>query len=413
MRTIVLPLTFDVALKETLDEAQKAYRQLSRIAFQENITARYALQKRAYHEVRITTKLTAQMTCSAIRRVASAYRSMRSNGHEPKEPAKFSGRCIDLEGGSRGRDFRLYPQKAIVSVSTVAGRKKVSYRCGAFQRRYLESLEWKVRAAKLIHKRRKNGWRYELHVSLVRMFVPAKEDSGGILGVDIGRRYLAVATTGEDAHFFPAGHLKARKEHFRRLRGTLKSKGTRSSIRTYDRVSGREARLTKDFQHKTAKVLVELAREKKCSTIVVEKLNGIRERTATRGKKGRYHHATWAYRQFLEILHYKARGAGLELVEVDPSCTSRACSRCGCVDKRNRKGLSFQCFRCGYCLHADLNASRNIRLRAILQRQALLEDGPCSSCGPEVGFDEAKTTPIGSRIAAENHGKLSALADST
>jgi putative transposase len=379
-RTMVLPVEFHPALEATLDEAHRAYHVISEMAFESKTYARYALQKLSYQEVRAATTLTAQMTWSAIRRVSGAYKSMKSNERLPDKPAEFSKRCLDLEGGSRGRDFRLYPKKGIVSVSTVEGRKKLAYRCGDFQRRYLESPEWKIRAAKLVYNRRRKGWRYELHVAVVRE--EPEQRAGGILGVDTGRRYLAVATTGNDAHFFPAGHLKPRKEHFRRIRGKLKSKGTRSSTRTFIWVAGREARLTLDMQHCTAKEIVRLALDSGCGAIAVERLNGIRERTGARGKKARYHHGTWAYAQFLDILRYKAQGAGLELIEVDPANTSRACSSCGCIDKASRKGLSFSCTQCGYSLHADLGAARNIRLRAILQKQALLEDGP-ESCGPE------------------------------
>lgn len=384
-RTVVLPVKFHPALDATLAEASRAYRVISKMAFESKTYARYSLQKLAYQEVRAATTLTAQMTCSAIRKVSGAYKSMKTSKRLPEEPATFSKRCIDLEGGARGRDFRLYPEKGIVSISTVEGRKKLSYQCGGFQRRYLESPEWTIQAAKLVHKRRRKGMRYELHVTVVGK--EPEERKGGILGVDTGRRYLAVASTGQDAAFFPAGHLKPKKEHFRRIRGKLKSKGTRSSARTFIRVAGREARLTKDFQHATAKSLVQLALDSDCGAIAVERLNGIRGRTTAKGKKARYHHGTWAYAQFLSILSYKAEGAGLEVIEVDPANTSRACSSCGCVDKASRKGLSFSCTQCGYSLHADLGAARNIRLRAILNRQALVQDG-AESCAPEADLQE-------------------------
>jgi hypothetical protein len=89
------------------------------------------------------------MTCSAIRRVSGAYKSMNSNERLPDKPAEFSKRCLDLEGGSR--DFRIYPEEGVVSVSTVEGRKKLAYRCGDFQRDSLESPEWTIQAAKLIY----------------------------------------------------------------------------------------------------------------------------------------------------------------------------------------------------------------------------------------------------------------------
>jgi IS605 OrfB family transposase len=395
-RTVVLPIEFDPALAATLEEAHKAYRILSEMAFVSKTYARYALQKLSYQEVRAATTLTAQMTCSAIRKVSGAYKSMKSNERLPDKPAEFSKRCLDLEGGSRGRDFRIYPEKGIVSVSTVEGRKKLAYRCGDFQRGYLESPEWTIRAAKLVYKRRRKGWRYELHVTVIRE--EPEQRSGGILGVDTGRRYLAVASTGRDAHFFPAGHLKPRKEHLRRIRGKLRSKGTRSSTRTFVRVAGREARLVRDFQHTTAKSLVRFALDSNCGAIAVERLNGIRKRTGARGRKARYHHGTWAYAQFLDILRYKAEGVGLEVIEVDPDNTSRACNNCGCVDKASRKGLSFSCTQCSYSLHADLLAARNIRLRAISGRQVSAGDGP-ESCGPEAD--------------PQGNGKLPALAGST
>lgn len=395
-RTVVLPVKPDPALAATLDEVGEAYRVISKMAYESRTYARYALQKLTYDAVRAETQLTAQMTCSAIRKVSGAYKSMKSNKRLPDEPAEFSARCVDLEGGSRGRDFRLYPDKGIVSISTVEGRKKLAYRCGDFQRGYLESPDWTIQAAKLIYKRRRKGWRYELHVTVEGAEPESK--AGGILGVDTGRRYLAVASTGDDAAFYPAGHLKPKKEHFRRLRGKLKSKGTRSSLRTYESVSGREARLTRDFQHTTAKSLVQLALDSDCGSIAVERLNGIRERTGARGHKARYHHGTWAYAQFLDILRYKALAAGLEVIEVDPANTSKGCSECGCADKASRKGLSFVCTQCGHSLHADLNASRNIRLRAIQSRQVAGLDGP-QSCGPEA--------------ESKDNGKLPALAGST
>jgi IS605 OrfB family transposase len=397
-RTVILPVEFHPALDATLTEASKAYRVISEVAFQSKTYSRYALQKLTYEAVRSDTTLTAQMTCSAIRKVSGAYKSMKSSKRLPDEPAEFSKRCLDLEGGSRGRDFRLYPDKGIVSISTVEGRKKLAYRCGAFQRSYLESPEWNVQAAKLVYKRRRKGWRYELHVTL--MGKEPERRAGGVLGVDTGRRYLAVASTGDDAVFFPAGHLKPRKEHFRRLRGKLESKGTRSSARTFARVAGREARLTRDFQNTTAKSLVRLALDSGCGAVAVERLNGIREHTGTRDQKARYHHSTWAYARFLDILRHKAEGAGLELIEVDPANTSRTCCACRCVDKASRKGLSFSCTQCSYSPHADANAARNIRLRAILQRQAPLEDG-AESCAPKADSGSPK------------NGKLPASAGST
>jgi hypothetical protein len=72
-RTVVLPIEAHPALKETLDEAIAAYRLLSEVSFSEGLASRFKPHKCAYTTVRAQTRLTAQMTCSAIRKVSSAY----------------------------------------------------------------------------------------------------------------------------------------------------------------------------------------------------------------------------------------------------------------------------------------------------------------------------------------------------
>ncbi|WP_307724536.1 zinc ribbon domain-containing protein [Nitrosococcus oceani] len=69
---------------------------------------------------------------------------------------------------------------------------------------------------------------------------------------------------------------------------------------------------------------------------------------------------------------------GMAVIGIDPKYTSQGCSRCGHTEKANRHQHYFLCKACGYELHADLNASRNIRLRGVLARQALCQDAALS-----------------------------------
>lgn len=135
---------------------------------------------------------------------------------------------------------------------------------------------------------------------------------------------------------------------------------------------------------------MKVAQEKGCGVIAVERLTGIRARTGAKGKKARYHQQTWAYAQFLQILSDKANAAGISVVAVDPANTSRTCNRCGHTAKENRSGLSFVCQHCGYSLHADLSAARNIRLRAITDGHDLDRDG-LLSISPEAMNVDAET----------------------
>ena len=54
---------------------------------------------------------------------------------------------------------------------------------------------------------------------------------------------------------------------------------------------------------------------------------------------------------------------GIEIEYVNPAYSSQTCSACDYVDKKNRAGETFSCGWCGRALHADVNASRNLRTR--------------------------------------------------
>lgn len=56
---------------------------------------------------------------------------------------------------------------------------------------------------------------------------------------------------------------------------------------------------------------------------------------------------------------------GIKITEINPAYTSKTCSKCGYIDKNNRK--SQETFICGFCKskqNADINASKNILARS-------------------------------------------------
>ncbi|MFB6110317.1 MAG: RNA-guided endonuclease InsQ/TnpB family protein, partial [Halodesulfurarchaeum sp.] len=68
----------------------------------------------------------------------------------------------------------------------------------------------------------------------------------------------------------------------------------------------------------------------------------------------------WAFRRLYEYVEYKAEEHGIVVEQVDPAYTSQRCSKCGCTLEENRDGDSFECLKCGYAVHADYNAAKNI-----------------------------------------------------
>lgn len=78
------------------------------------------------------------------------------------------------------------------------------------------------------------------------------------------------------------------------------------------------------------------------------------------------HASNAGFGQFWQMLEYKAKERGVEVVKVAPQYTSQTCSECGTVDANNRKTqANFVCLACGHAENADINAAKNI-LRAAL-----------------------------------------------
>ncbi len=51
---------------------------------------------------------------------------------------------------------------------------------------------------------------------------------------------------------------------------------------------------------------------------------------------------------------------GFSILEVPAKNTSNTCSQCGNIDKSSRNGREYSCSQCGACMHADVNAAKNI-----------------------------------------------------
>ena len=101
--------------------------------------------------------------------------------------------------------------------------------------------------------------------------------------------------------------------------------------------------------------------------IAFEDLTDIRDRMP--GAKA-FH--GWAFRRLYEYIEYKAAEFGIRTKLVDPAYTSQRCSKCGSTPnagtERNRSG--FCCQKCGYEVHADYNAAKNICNRNYVRRGA-------------------------------------------
>jgi IS605 OrfB family transposase len=156
--------------------------------------------------------------------------------------------------------------------------------------------------------------------------------------------------------FFDGKPLRYVRGRYFRYRQALQKKRKTGMVK---RSKGRESRWVRSENHRVSRAIVDLVAAHG-GVLHVEKLLGIRDRTKLTRKVNRMVHS-WPFAQLLDFLRYKAALAGVKVIEEDPRHTSQQCSRCGHVERGNRpKQARFCCKACGYELHADLNAARNL-----------------------------------------------------
>ena len=92
----------------------------------------------------------------------------------------------------------------------------------------------------------------------------------------------------------------------------------------------------------------------------IENLKKIRN--SNKGRRFNRKLGNWSFRQLETYLQYNLEALGKLLIRVHPKYTSQMCPKeeCSHTEKANRNGSIFRCKKCGYELHSDLNASRNI-----------------------------------------------------
>jgi putative transposase len=121
------------------------------------------------------------------------------------------------------------------------------------------------------------------------------------------------------------------------------------------------------FFHCLAKHIVETCVKQEVGRINIGKLAGVREddngESKNWGKHGNLDLHGWAFDRFSNILKYKAKVEGIEVVDVSERDTSKTCCVCGREDDSQRveRGL-YVCESCDAAFNADVNGAENIRL---------------------------------------------------
>lgn len=362
-RTVVVKLAVPAERRDDLRETTERFRQAAQLvadrAFEHDdnyvITSKTKLHDLTYQQVREATDgLHADLVCAArnyaadsVKGVTSAWRS----GKYATRPTFTANTVVYTKNAVTYHDDHC-------TLAAVNGRVRADYilppRGENPQTEYLRNDEWELRESTLHYR----DGDYYLHVGVAKDNKPQEAEGGTVLGVDLGVKTIAATSTGR---MWSGGYLNHRRRAYENTRGSLQQTGTESAHRTIDGIGNRESRWAEDYLHRISKALVQEAITHDCSTIAFEDLTDIRKRMP--GAKV-FH--VWAFRRLYEYVKYKAAEYGIRTRQVDPAYTSQRCSKCGHTDRGNRLTQDrFCCRMCGYEIHADYNAAKNIGIKHV------------------------------------------------
>lgn len=310
-----------------------------------SITSKRTIQTLVYGQVRQQFGLRANLAVRVCGRVGANRTAAKSKGKEVKS---FRPTSADYDA----RIFAFREKDWSASLSLTGGREHVAMTLGSYQRGKLKGRQ--PTSAQLCQHRDGN---FYLHIQL-KDEAPEPAKATNVIGVDLGRIDIAVTSEGNK---WDGEGIKQVRERFSRVRASLQSKGTKNAKRVLKRLSGRERRYQAWLNHTISRSIIDRAKQTD-STVAIEDLTGIRERTnqQPRNKTERRRSNSWAFFQLRAFLEYKGIQAGVEVIAVPPAYTSQTCHHCLHIGQRS--GKSFNCGNCGYHGDADFNGSQMIRL---------------------------------------------------
>ncbi|MBI4176834.1 MAG: IS200/IS605 family element transposase accessory protein TnpB [Candidatus Aenigmarchaeota archaeon] len=183
-------------------------------------------------------------------------------------------------------------------------------------------------------------------------------NNGEQIGIDLGLKTFATISNGEVIQ--NPRHLERHEENLAKLQRELSNKKKVSNnrkkaklkvARLHEKVSNTRA----DFLHKTSTRIVN-----DYSFIALEKLASKEMSKQNLGKS--INDAGWNV--FANMISYKAEEAGCKIVFVDPKNTTQGCSNCHEIVKKELSDRIHDCPFCGLVIDRDLNAAKNILIRA-------------------------------------------------
>ena len=350
-RTIKLKLDLSEYDKETLkltmSMSNHVFNEISRYGFENHTSSKVSIHHATYYDIRGRYP---ELPCSILQGIRDVA-SEALKGVELKKLPK-SKQFSAIRYNKRVCNINLLEQT--VTLASIKGRVKATFQIPEYYKQYLV---WEIRTSTLGYNKQQDT--FYLHVT-IRKPSPEPTRDNEVLGIDRGIVNIAVTSSND---FFSSKSIKNVRAKYAYLRAKLQSKGTRSAKKLLRKISRKEERFVTWVNHNISKEIAAMPYD----VLAIEDLTSIRVQSRTKGVKFTKKLNNWSFYQLEQFLRYKAEAFGKSVITIDPRYTSQKCSKCGHIYKGNRKGNSFHCVKCGFQIHADLNAARNIAQMGISQ----------------------------------------------
>jgi len=306
-RTIKLKLDMSDEGKENLKQTvvlfNQVFNEVAEYGFNNHTHSKVSIHHATYKDIRKRHPELPSSLVQGARDVAcealKGVKLKRLPSSHPHSAIRYNKRVI-----------RIVFEHGFATVASIHGRVDISFNIPEYYKQYIG---WKIRSSALNYNHLQDV--FYLHVTL-RVESP-KPVGNTVLGIDRGIVNVAVCSNNV---FFNTSSIKNTRAKYAYLRKELQSKGTKSAKRLLKSIRVQKRR-GKNFNRK---------------------LNN------------------WSFYQLEQFIRYKAEAVAKQVVSVDPRYSSQKCSKCGHIYKGNRDGSSYRCRNCGFQIHADLNAARNI-----------------------------------------------------
>lgn len=315
--------------------------------------------------------LPSKISNQVIKQVDTAFKSFFMANKKYKEnPSKFTGKpkITNYKDKVDGRNILTYEKKAVSKKAIKNGLINLTYSTLSISTNVKYDELKCVRIIKRLNS-------YVIEIAYEKKEMELKTNNFKYSGGDLGLNNLITVTfnNGERPLIINGKPLKSINHFYNKELSRLKSE---LEVKNNKKISKRIKRLTEkrnnkinDYLHKTSKMLVNQLVSKDISKIAVGKNNGWKQ-DINIGKKNNQNFVQVPFNNFINMLDYKLKLKGIELILINEAYTSK----CSFLDseeikkhttysgKRIKRGL-FKTNK-GLIINADVNGSFNILKKA-------------------------------------------------